>query len=116
MFSNKYSEILKNTFLITICEQLLMTLEVRYFVDISYENASFGVLEDFVWLDLIYFLTTIAFWLIKYLFRIDGDNLGVLVAKDLTLQYLSLRSAIMKNSRHCTKLISIVLQLTNQIK
>ena len=52
-------------------------------VDISYENGSFGVLEDSIWLDLIYFLTTIAFWLIKYLFRIDGDNLRVLAAKDL---------------------------------
>ena len=41
------------------------------------------VLEDSVWLDLIYFLTSIAFWLIKYLFGIDGDNLGVLAAKDL---------------------------------
>ena len=30
-----------------------------------------------------HFLTTIAFWLIKYLFRIDEDNLGVLAAKDL---------------------------------
>ena len=41
------------------------------------------VLEDSAWLDLIYFLTSIAFWLIKYLFGINGDNLGVLAAKDL---------------------------------
>ena len=41
------------------------------------------VLEDSVWLDLIYFLTSITFWLVKYLFGIDGDNLGVLAAKDL---------------------------------
>ena len=41
------------------------------------------VLEDSVWLDLTYFLTSIAFGLIKYNFGIDGDNLGVLAAKDL---------------------------------
>ena len=41
------------------------------------------VLEDSVWLDLTYFLTSIAFGLIKYFFGIDGDNLGVLAAKDL---------------------------------
>ena len=31
------------------------------FVDISYENASFLMLEDFMWLQLIYFLTTTLF-------------------------------------------------------
>ena len=41
------------------------------------------VLEDSVWLDLTYFLTSITFGLIKYFFGIDGDNLGVLAAKDL---------------------------------
>ena len=55
------------------------------FVDITYEIALFSVLEDSLRLDLIYFLTKIAFWLIKYLFRIDGDNPGVLAAKDLLL-------------------------------
>ena len=65
---------------------------------------------------LIYFLTKIAFWLIKYLFRIDGDNLGVLAAnKDLTLVFIAQISHYEKfTALH--KLISIVLQLTNQIK
>ena len=54
------------------------------FVDISYENASFNILEESIWLKPIYFLTTVAFWLMKYLFLIDGDILRVL-AKNLTL-------------------------------
>ena len=67
-------------------------------------------------MDLIYFLSIIAFWLIKYLFRIDGDNLGVLAAnKDLTLVFIAQISHYEKfTALH--KLISIVLQLTNQIK
>ena len=66
-------------------------------------------------MDLIYFLSIIAFWLIKYLFRIDGDNLGVLAAnKDLTLVFIAQISHYEKfTALH--KLISIVLQLTNQI-
>ena len=69
-----------------ICERLLLLIELfcTDFVDISYENASFSILEDSIWLKLIYFLTTIAFWLMKYLFLIDGDML-VVVAKNLTL-------------------------------
>ena len=39
------------------------------FVDISYENASFYILEGSLWLKLIYFLTTAVFWLVKYFFR-----------------------------------------------
>ena len=60
--------------------------------------------------------TTIAFCLVKYLFQIDGDNLGVLAAnKDLTLVFISQISQFEK-FRALHKLISIVLQLTNQIK
>ena len=72
--------------LIIICERLLLPLKVicKDFVDISYENASFGILEDSIWLQLIYFLTIIAFCLMKYIFRIDGDNLRVLT-KDMTV-------------------------------
>ena len=72
--------------LIIICERLLLPLKVicKDFVDISYENASFGILEDSIWLQLIYFLTIIAFCLMKYIFRIDGDNLRVLT-KDVTV-------------------------------
>ena len=72
--------------LIIICERLLLPLKVicKDFVDISYENASFGKLEDSIWLQLIYFLTIIAFCLMKYIFRIDGDNLRALT-KDMTV-------------------------------
>ena len=69
-----------------ICELLLLSLEVfcEDFVDISYEIASYRILQDSIWLQVIYFLTTVAIWFVKYLFRIDGDNLRVL-AKDFTL-------------------------------
>ena len=33
------------------------------FVDIGYEDALFCILEDLIWLQLTYVLTTIAFWL-----------------------------------------------------
>ena len=68
--------------LIIICERLLLPLKVicKDFVDISYENASFGILEDSIWPQLIYFLTIIAFCLMKYIFRIDGNNLSVLTS------------------------------------
>ena len=71
---------------IIICERLLLPLKVicKDFVDISYENASFGILEDSIWLQLIYFLTIIAFCLMKYIFPIDGDNLRALT-KDMTV-------------------------------
>ena len=69
-----------------ICKRLLLPLELfcKDFVDISYENASFSIPEESIWLKPIYFLTAIAFWLMKYLFLIDGDILRVL-AKYLTL-------------------------------
>ena len=91
-----------------ICKRLLLPLEVflyKEFVDISYKNASFGIQEDSTWLQLICFLTTIAFWLIKYLFRII-ENCVVFIAQ------------ISHYGKFTTlhKLILIVLQLTNQIK
>ena len=74
------------------------------------------MLEDSIWLDLIYFLTTIAFWLIKYLFRIDGNNLGVLAAnKDLTLLFIA-QISYYEQFTALHELISIVPQLTNQMK
>ena len=38
------------------------------FVNIGSENASFFKLEDSIWLQRIYFSTTIAFWFVKCLF------------------------------------------------
>ena len=82
MLSCEYNKICKRTYfiLLIICERLLLPLKVIYkdFVGISYQNASFGILEDSIWLQLIYFLTIIAFCLMKYIFRIDGNNLRVL--------------------------------------
>ena len=51
----------------------------KEFVNISHENASFRTLEDFIWLQLIYFLTTIAFWFVKYPFPIDGNTVNYLL-------------------------------------
>ena len=46
----EYSEIIKSTYFVIVCEWLLLPLEVfcKDFVDISYENASFGLLEDYM--------------------------------------------------------------------
>ena len=87
------------------CERLLLPLEVfcKNFVDISYENASFGILKGSIWLQLIYFLTAIAFWPMKYIFRV------------LCVVFIAQISHYGKiTALH--KLISIVVQLANQIK
>lgn len=47
------------------------------FKDISYENASFRMLEDSTWPQVIYFVTTIAsFWFVNFLLPIDGDTIN----------------------------------------
>ena len=57
-----------------------------------------------------YFLTTTAFWLIKYLFRIDEYNLLFIIFIIITqISHYEKLTAL-------HKLISIVLQLTNQVK
>ena len=60
-------EVLNNSLLWSFCKD---------FVDISYENASFLILEDSIWLQLIYCLTTIALWFVKYLFTIVRNTLN----------------------------------------
>ena len=54
---------LKAAILKIICKRLLLPLELfcKDFVDISYGNAPFSILEESLWLKPIYFLTTIAF-------------------------------------------------------
>ena len=75
----------------------------KEFVDINYKNASFGILEDSICTQLIDMLTTIAFWSMKYLFRI------------LCVVFIAHTSHYGKfTTLH--ELISIILQLTNQIK
>ena len=63
-----------------------------------------------MWLGLIYFVTATAFWLIKYLFQIDGDNLVFI--KFIFIAQISHYGKLMV----LDKLTSIVLQLVNQIK
>ena len=48
----------------------------KAFVDIVFENASFLILEDPIWLQLIYFLSPVAFWFVKCLLSIDTDTLN----------------------------------------
>ena len=73
MFSCEYCKIFKNIYFVdhlqTAASASWNTF-CKEFVDISYENASFGTREDSIWLQLIYIVTTIAFWPGKYLFRI----------------------------------------------
>ena len=61
-------DVLENTVLITPLEVFC-----KDFVDINNENASFLILEDSLWLQLIYFLKTIAFWFVKCIFPVNGD-------------------------------------------
>ena len=44
----------------------------KEFVDIGYENASFDILEDTIWLQFMYFFQNfkIAFWPMKHVFLI----------------------------------------------
>ena len=46
------------------------------FVNICNENALFLLVEESVWLQLINFLTIIAFWFVKCLFVINRDTLN----------------------------------------
>ena len=46
------------------------------FVNIKYDNVSFFIVEDAIWLHLIYFLMMIGFRLVKCLFPIDEDTLN----------------------------------------
>ena len=79
-------------------------------------NPSFDILQDCIWLQPIYSLSTIAFWLLKYLFWIDGDNLRVL-ARDFTLCRIC-RPQISHYGKFTVlhEIISTVLQVMNQIK
>ena len=61
------------------------------------------------------FLTTIASSVMEHLFRIDWDNLKVL-AKDFTLRSIIAQISHFGKFIALHKLISFVLQLTNQIK
>ena len=51
------AKLLRTPILKNICERLLLPLEVlcRDFVDITFLNASFRILEDAAWLQVTYF-------------------------------------------------------------
>ena len=64
MFSCEYYKIFKNIYFedyLQTAASASWSILYKEFVDISYENASSGIREDFIWLHLIYFLTAIAF-------------------------------------------------------
>ena len=75
----------------------------KKFVDISHENASFGIREDSIWLQLIYFELQLHFGLWNIFFRI------LCVVFIAQINHYGKFTAL-------HKLISIVLQLTNQSK
>ena len=56
-FPVNIAKFLRTSILKIICERMLLYFEVfcKDFVDVSYENALFGILEDCIWLQLIYF-------------------------------------------------------------
>ena len=64
----------------------------------------------------IYFLTTIAFWPINNIFQIDGVNNLRVLSKDFNLCSIYRSNSYYGKFTALHKLISIVLQLTNQIK
>ena len=51
------------------------------FVDISYENASCRILEALLWLQLIYFLITAAFWIMNYFFWSMGRHSNLITSE-----------------------------------
>ena len=72
---DKFVKSIQNTILEKIFNNSSCSTFCKDFVNICYENASFLILEDSSWLKLVYFLTKIEIWFVKYLFPIDGDNL-----------------------------------------
>ena len=68
---------LRTSILKIIFKGLLLPLRLfcKDFVNIKYENASFGIPEDSIWVQLIYFLITIVFWIMKYFYRTNGTTL-----------------------------------------
>ena len=130
MFSSEYCKIFKSIYFQIICKRLLLPLEVfcirnllilaMRMLHLAYKPLEVFCLRNLlklamrmfhlaykktIWLQLIYFFTTIAFCPIKYLFRIL-ENSEVFIAQiSLYGKFTALH-----------QLILIVLQLTNQIK
>ena len=73
------AEFLRAPILKNICKRLLLPLEVFYkvFVDISFENAWFHILEDSYMAAAYVFLSYNWILVCEIYFRISGDNLNV---------------------------------------
>ena len=89
-------------------------LEVFYrdLVDISYD---YELREDSIWLQLIYYLTSLAYRLVKWFVK----HYKLTTAKCwriYSLLLLSLKSVISEKFSPMRKLVLIVLQLTHEIK
>ena len=99
---------LRTPILKIICKRLLLPLEIfcKDFVGINSK-----ALSDMA---SAYFLTTMAFWLMKYLFWFDWDKISVL-AKDFTVLYFNVQISHYGKITALYKLIS-VLQLASQTK
>ena len=86
-FSVNIAKLLRPSILKNICKSNGCICLLKYFVKtlsiLAVRMLRFAYYRT-IWLQVIYFITTIAFWFVKYLFRIDGDDLGGL-AKDFTL-------------------------------
>ena len=93
---------LRTTILKIICERMLLFLEVFWkdFVNISYENASVDKLEHSIWQQSINFLTTIAFRLMKLVFRIDGGQSQRVNQRFFCVVYITQISHFGKLTRH----------------
>ena len=130
MFSSEYCKIVKSIYFPIICKRLLLPLEVfciqnllilamrmlhlaykslevfciRKLLIFSYENASFGIQEDSIWLQLIFIYNCILAYKISF-----SDILENCVVFIVQISHYGKFMAL-------HKLILIVLQLTNQIK
>ena len=65
VLSCEYCKIFKNIYFedhLQTATSACWSILYKEFLYISYENASFGILEDSIWIQLIYFWTTMAFW------------------------------------------------------
>ena len=96
----------------------LLEVFCKDFVDISYENTSFHILEDFIWLQFIYFLTAVTVCEISFS---DQWTYSKLTTSECELKIL-LCVVVITQITHYGKfkaihqLTSIVLQFTNQIE
>ena len=86
----------------------------KSFVHIRCEKASFRIVKDSVWLQLIYSLTTIVFLFVKYLF-LDRCRQSKLTTSECCRKIFIGQISHYGKFKALHKLVSIVLQLTHKI-